>query len=261
MTTLTPHSIKTSATVTLALAFIFTTMACKNGQSTASASADKSDAFVATTDKEGSDSDYMKAPSVEPGTYGLVALAQCPTEDTHLSVVMADDGESLQILYDGKELQTISDEEGFAAPREESQVHFMDANFDGYTDIFVGPAQSRTYSTLLIFDNATRQFVRIGSLGTPSLQNFMLHPASKTVFEGGSNSWCNNSYTKSQWKDGRLDAVEDLTAVSDPAEYGANGVAHAYTLRSADGKDLTAADSVDKLPEEWRNYLRAQEVE
>ena len=104
----------------------------------------------------------------------LLPLNQFPTTDELLSVEVSSDFTSATISLDGEVIQTVTDEEGLVSIDDEATVHFLDANFDGFTDIFIGAGESRTYSTLLLWDDNTKQFVRIGELGNPDLQGFML---------------------------------------------------------------------------------------
>ena len=128
----------------------------------------------------------------------------------------------------------------------------MDANFDGFMDIFIGQGASRTYSCLLVWDNNDKKFHRIGTLGEPVLQNFMLHPSSKSVIEGGSNSWCNSSFTKSIWNGRQLVTQEELSIVTDPSQYAENGVTKKYTIKNVINGKVVSADEVSGLTDFWK---------
>ena len=249
----TSNLIRKAVTYTIGLTLIIcmAMMAgCKKENSMATALATKADAAEAPVDT------FMKAPEIGVDRNGFVTLANCPFSDDHLRVDVNEEGTSIQIFYDDKEMQTVTDEDGLVAPRgDECPVYFLDANFDGYTDIFVGPGESRTYSTLLLWDASAKEFKRVGKLGEPSLQNFTLHPETKMVYEGGSNSWCNVSYSKSTWENGQLKCLEELTVISDSKEYAANGVKNQYTLRTADGKDIKSTEQASELPGQWRYLL------
>ena len=131
----------------------------------------------------------------------------------------------------------------------------MDANFDGYVDIFIGPGESRTYSALLIWDATAKQFKRVGSLGDPSFQNVMLYPSEQFVFEGGSNSWCCDYFTRSIWEGGKLKTMEELYIVNDPEQYGEYEVENKYTLRDNQQKAILSTDDISKLPATWKSVL------
>lgn len=198
----------------------------------------------------------MKAPVITPDESGFIRLSQCPTTYDKMEVAFSDDNTKVTITYDGQLIQTLSDEEdGLVATGDDVPVHFMDANFDGFVDIFIGPGESRTYSSLFIWDESEKQFKRIGKLGDPSYQNIMLYPSKKYVFEGGSNSWCNESFTRSVWEDGNLKKVEELNIVSAVEQYGEYGVENKYTLRDAKQKDIISTDDMSTLPSPWGSFL------
>lgn len=198
----------------------------------------------------------MKAPLVTPDESGLIQLSQCPTSYDKMELTFSNDNTTVTITYDGKEIQTLSDsEEGLVATGDNVPVHFMDANFDGYVDIFIGQGKSRTYSSLLVWDEPSKQFKRIGVLGDPSYQNIMLYPSKKYVFEGGSNSWCNESFTRSIWEDGNLKRVEELCIVSAAEQYGEYQVTNKYTLRDGQQEDILSTDDMSTLPSPWGSVL------
>ena len=199
----------------------------------------------------------MKAPEIKPNEAGLIALSQCPISYQKLKVEVANDYSEAKI-YDGdKLLQTISDPDGgLVAAGGEVPVYFMDANFDGYVDIFIGPGESRTYSTLLIWNPADKQFVRVGELGSPALQNFMLYPSGKMVFDGGSESAFADFFTCFVWKDGGLQKMNDLYVVNDPEQFIEYGVEAKYTLRNAGDKVILSTEKLSDLPEPWAGLLK-----
>lgn len=197
----------------------------------------------------------MSAPRVTADESGLIALGQCPETDPHLTVTVSDDYTSVTICYDGKELQTIADEDPVAT--DDAPIHFLDANFDGLTDIFIGMGESRTYSTLLLWDPEKQQFVRVGTLGSPCLQGFMLHPETKSVIEGGSNSFCEFEVTRSLWEGYRLQPQEDLIIIYGAENYAMNGVQHRFTLKDPEGQALYSTETVEDLPELWTTLAQA----
>ena len=197
----------------------------------------------------------MTAPQIAADERGLIALGQCPVTDPHLTVKVSEDFATATISYDGKELQTIADEDAVAT--DDAPVHFLDANFDGLTDIFIGMGESRTYSTLLLWDPEKQQFVRVGTLGSPCLQGFMLHPETKSVIEGGSNSFCEFEATRSLWDGYRLQPQEDLTILFGEENYAANHVEHMFTLKDPEGQVLCSTETVEDLPEVWTTLARA----
>ena len=206
--------------------------------------------------------DDMKAPLIEPDANGMIALSQCPTEYDGLRVEVTDENTKLSVYFHDELLQTITDpNEGVLSTGENAPVHFMDANFDGYVDIFIGQGESRTYSTLLVWNPDIKMFARVGTLGDPSYQNIQLHPATKSVYDGGSNSWCCSSFNRSIWKDGRLNKVEELIIVTDPEQYEEYEVSNAFTLRDANGNVVATADKAGQLPGMWKTVAADYGVE
>lgn len=204
----------------------------------------------------------MQAPEIAPDAYGLITLSQCPMENDHVTVKVSEDLSTAEIYQDGQLLQTVKEEDGvLSTSGGEAPIHFLDANFDGLTDIFIGPGESRTYSTLLLWDSANNQYVRVGTLGSPTLQNFMLHPATKSVIQGGSNSWCNSSFTKSVWDGFQLKDVEALNWVSDADQYQEYHVHNAFTLTDEKGEETLSVASSSELPNLWQGVIKAYGLE
>ena len=208
---------------------------------------------VIPADNTAQDGDDMKVPMIETDANGIITLAQCPTEYEGLKVEVSDDVSKATIYRGNQLLQTISgDENEPMATDGDKSVHFMDANFDGYVDIFIGAGESRTYSTLILWDPATKQFKRYGLLGEPMLQNFTLHPASKSVFEGGSASAFAEVFSRSIWENGTLKRVEELTCVNDAEQYGEYEVNAPYTIKDSEGKTIATFKKADELPNQWK---------
>ena len=198
----------------------------------------------------------MLAPQIHPNKAGLITLKLCPTTYQNLKVEVSKDYSEAKI-YDGDSLlQTITaPDDGLVAAGGKVPVYFMDANFDGYVDIFIGPGESRTYSTLLTWNPVDKQFVRVGELGNPTLQNFMLYPSGKTVFDGGSESAFADFFTSYDWKDGGLQKLNDLYVVNDSEKYIEYGVDAKYTLLDADDKVQLSTDKLSDLPAQWIGLL------
>lgn len=192
----------------------------------------------------------MTAPQVEVDETGLIFLDEFPQTDPHLTVKVNDDFTKAVISYDGKEIQTVEDEFGLAS--EEAPVHFLDANFDGLTDIYIGPGVSRTANSLLVWDEFEQQFQVVkGS----SLQNPMLHPETKSFFDGGSSSYCETDVTRNEWMGSLIVMKENLAIVLDPEQYGEIGVENVYTIKDDNDKVLYSTDSFKELPEIWQTII------
>lgn len=197
----------------------------------------------------------MTAPQVEANESGFIFLDQFPQTDPHLTVKVSEDFTSATICYDGKEIQTIDDEFGLAS--DEAPVHFLDANFDGMTDIYIGLGYSRTLNSLLVWDEFEQQFQTVqGS----SLQNPMLYPKTKSFFDGGSSSYCETDITRNEWMGSKIVMKENLAIILDPEQYGELGVERRYTIKDDDDKVLYSSDELEALPEIWQAVIKAYEL-
>lgn len=192
----------------------------------------------------------MTAAQVKPNELGFIFLDQFLTTDPHLTVKVSEDFTTATIFYDGKEIQTIEDETGLVS--DEATVRFLDANFDGQTDIYLGPGFSRTLNALFVWDEFEQQFQVVS--GT-SLQNPMLHPATESFIEGGSSSYCETDIYLNTWNKSMIMMDENLAIVLDPEQYGEIGVEHRYTLKDADDKVLYSTDEIAALPEMWQTIV------
>lgn len=202
---------------------------------------------------------------IAPGKAKLVLLADCPQKDKRIRVVLSKDADMNQkakIYIDGKLLQTIADEEPLFTDwydqKPETFIHFVDADFDGNTDIFLGLGESRTYSTILLWKPGKNRFERYGELGDPSLQHPVFSAAEKAIYNGGANSAWEQSYSKDVWKNGKLKTVESLLYYDNVREYNSmNGESKkVYNLYDAAGKLIKASNDLAAMPKEWQNFLK-----
>lgn len=214
---------------------------------------------VASTDstvQENENTAETMAPPANP-----MALNDCPQTDSQLRVELSrkDDLQKAVIYRDGKIIQTFNDElfTDWYDQAPESFIHYVDANFDGLTDIFLGPGHSRTYSSLLIWNPKTEKFERYGSLGEPSLQNPIFAPAEKAIYTSGSNSAWEYIFTKDVWKDVRLQTVQTVTYYDNPREYESmNGTSvKKYNLYGANEKLIKATEDIKQLPSDWQAII------
>lgn len=188
-----------------------------------------------------------------PAEQELVYIDGFSTTDPHLTVTVSEDFTTATIYQDGKEFQTVIEEFGLAS--DEALVRFLDANFDGHTDIYIGPGVSRTSNSLLLWDEKEQQFVNVQN-GT-ALQNPMLDPNTKSFIEGGSNSFCETGIGRSTFDGVNMVMQEELTIIADPEEYMNNHVEHKYTLKDNNGKVLCSTETLEGLPKNWQNYAQA----
>ena len=200
-------------------------------------------------------------PQCARNAQGLITLEDCPTEHSQLSVKISNEGKHLTIYCDGKVMQELDSEEEFVAPPDDDSVHFMDANFDGHCDIFVGPGASRTYSSLLIWNPGKGQFeLVVGTDINPHFQNFMIDPVSKILYDGGSSSACECDGYIMKWNGNRLQTLQELKVIFEPTQYRANGVKYKYTVRTVKTEKLIKATNyVRNLPLTWQKYAKSMD--
>lgn len=195
----------------------------------------------------------MTAPQVNVDKEtGLIFLDEFMMSDPHLTVKVSEDFTTATISYDGKEIQTVVDE--FELASEEATVHFLDANFDGLTDIYIGTGMPRTANSLLVWNEKEQKFT---SVEGSSLQGFTIDHANKCVVQGGSNSAAEFIVTRDLWEGNKLNTIEHLSVISNPEEYADYNVEHMFTLRSSDGNVLCSTETIDGLPEIWQRYIKA----
>ena len=198
-------------------------------------------------------------PSCARNAEGLITLAECPTEHKQLSVKLNDDRTHLTIFYNGQVMQELDNDDEFTSPLADAEcpVYYLDANFDGHCDIFVGPGQSRTYSTLLLWNTKKEKFEPLEGSDGSCLQNIALDPVNKRVFDGGSSSYCEQDGDMMVWKGNKLNIVETLVIISDPTQYRANGVKYKFTVKNKNtGRLVKATNFEQNLPVRWRNYVK-----
>mgnify|MGYP007070236882 CR=1 FL=1 len=193
-----------------------------------------------------------------------VALKNCPKTDRQLRVALSRDADMNQVavIYrNGDIVQSLNDEEPlftdwYDQPAE-TFIHYVDANFDGHTDIFLGLGQSRTYSTLLLWNPKTQLFERYGNLGEPSLQNPVFAPAEKAIYSSGSNSAFEYVYTRDVWDEETLIETEVLYYYANPAEYnGMNGTnVKKYNIYGPGEQLVKATNDIKQLPKGWQQII------
>ena len=193
----------------------------------------------------------MTAPQMKPDELGFIWLDDFPTTHPHLTVKVYDDYTTATIFYDGKEIQTVEDEDGLVA--DEPTICFNDANFDGQTDIFIGSNMSHTRRTLLVWDEFEQQFqVAEGSF----FQNPMLHPATKSFIDIFVGFAFKADITLSKWKGNMILEEESLSVVEDPDYYSDFRVEHRFTLMDADDKVKCSSEEREALPEMWQTIVK-----
>ena len=197
--------------------------------------------------------------SLQPKTdkRGFYSITDCPTSLSFIKAATEkqDDGSYKVNIYRGRELSQTFDFEVTSG-----DLYYLDANFDGNMDILVGPAASRNYSTILLWNDKKGEFVQME--GSEYLNgNFIVNPSKKFLVGQGSASYCSEYYTRYTWQGNKLVATETLVEINDPKAYKEYGVKRRYTIVKGDKVDKIAANKKletskkSKLPSEWRTIL------
>ena len=200
-------------------------------------------------------------------------LGECPQKIDGLSVELSmndDYVQTVKITKDGKLLQVLGgeDEESFyeGSPMvfDNSMVYYVDANFDGYTDIFIGTGDDRTENTILLWNSDKNLFERYGKIGEPSLMNPYFSPSEKAIYECGKNGFYDYGYSKSIWKNGELVNQESLEEIiiQEGFDYDSYNEGRdykrskKYALFDSNNKLIVETNEIDELPNKWAEIIK-----
>lgn len=196
----------------------------------------------------------------------LLSLNDMPHTAKGMRVELTKDGMmavEARIMKNGQLMQTIRDEEGLCTDWYEQDaqdlVHFVDVNYDGQPDLFIGVGGSRTANSVLLWNPSTNRFEMMED--GPNWQNPIFSPQDKAVYTGGSNSAWEMFYAKSVWRGNKLVTVETLEYVTNLNDYNRvfpeSRKSHAYTLKNASGKVIKRTNNLNQLPKNWQKVVRA----
>ncbi len=229
---------------------------------------------VNTTDDEAAMMDALAARNnAMEEAFGVLALHKCPQKIDGLSVELAMDddyGQSVKITKDGKFLQELKGDfyQGSPMVFDNSMVYYVDANFDEYTDIFIGTGDDRTYNTILLWNSDKNIFEKYGKIGEPSLMNPYFSPSENAIYECGQNDFYSFGYSKSVWKDGKLVTQEHLDEILfregfDYKTYN-EGLDYKrskkYALFDSNYKLIMETNEIDELPNKWAEVIREENI-
>lgn len=212
--------------------------------------------FSSEEKKSGSE---MMAPQITADADGFIMLDQCPTQYSTIRIALEGDGCILKakVYKNDMLLQILEDEDEYDALatdivdiNDPKNIHFMDINFDGYVDIFIGTSMSRTKSSVFLWNPTSESFQRAAK--DEMLQNIILEPLSKSLYEGGSGSWCYSGFSRYKWAYYSIEDLETLEVVSDASQYEDYDVTHEYTVKTKEGEIVSETDNISELPEKWR---------
>ena len=229
---------------------------------------------VNTTDDEAAMMDALAARNnAMEEAFGVLALHKCPQKIDGLSVELAMDddyGQSVKITKDGKFLQELKGNfyQGSPMVFDNSMVYYVDANFDEYTDIFIGTGDDRTDNTILLWNSDKNIFEKYGKIGEPSLMNPYFSPSENAIYECGQNGFYSFGYSKSVWKEGKLVTQEHLDEILfregfDYKTYN-EGLDYKrskkYALFDSNYKLIMETNEIDELPNKWAEVIREENI-
>jgi len=229
---------------------------------------------VNTTDDEAAMMDALAARNnAMEEAFGVLALHKCPQKIDGLSVELAMDddyGQSVKITKDGKFLQELKGDfyQGSPMVFDNSMVYYVDANFDEYTDIFIGTGDDRTDNTILLWNSDKNIFEKYGKIGEPSLMNPYFSPSENAIYECGQNGFYSFGYSKSVWEDGKLVTQEHLDEILfregfDYKTYN-EGLDYKrskkYALFDSNYKLIMETNEIDELPNKWAEVIREENI-
>ena len=206
----------------------------------------------------------MAAPVIELDGEGMFSIDDCPTQYDGLEIVKHK-GEynlsSIDVILDGKQLCSFAfrnddydlDNNDYVTG---DQVHFLDANFDGYVDIFLGPGCDREYSALFLWDPEQSTFVRVRVNGELQFNgNYQFHPTSQKVYYTGSGSFSSNHAVRLSWQNHDLRSEETLTSEMLKSRLDEEQPAK-YVVRKGgfSGKIIFSTDDPNKIPAQWKKW-------
>jgi len=203
-----------------------------------------------------SDSDF----SDESDFYSDVdfyTLLDYPTTDKYIKVKIKLDEEegTTAVIYKGREkIQSIFlsyDVDIYLFDKEMPQVFFIDVDFDGYKDIYLGPGESRTRNIILRYNPLTSLFERVKN---SDIRNPLFCPQLKIVYDSDSGSAFEYGYHKRVFQGDSLATIGLLDFCT--SEMWEEGRRHLWHLYAKDDVLIQKTDDEDKLPLEWRRVDR-----
>lgn len=190
---------------------------------------------------------------------GYYSLLKCPDKNDNIKVTATkhgDDSYKVDIFLGGKQVASE------VCEATSDDVRFVDANFDGYYDVFIGPASSRTYNALFLW-NPQEQKYNKAKVNDNLNGYFLLNPAKKVWVGRGSASYCSEYYTEFKWQGDQQVDAETLIEITDPTVYSDYGVHRRYTVIKGGDCDNVAKNRKQQtnkrasLPKKWRTSIKA----
>lgn len=214
----------------------------------------------------------MNAPQILPKENGTIVLDDCPKTYPNISVKVSDEGDEAWIYYDGELLTHVkgSDSEplvsGSQIPwslvmeysRDDQSdldyVHFLDANFDGYVDVYLGVNAPRSNNTLLVWSSNNKQFEIVDGC---YLENITLFPKEKKVASFGSCGMAGACVSGSLFRINGNRIIDEQSFETN-VDIGDSDMTYTYTIYKGNNYSdvLIECHKKSQLPKEWKDKLR-----
>ena len=220
--------------------------------------------------------DVMLAPDIPVNAYGYYTLDMCPNNHPGLEVTLDIIDETLyscKIMKEGVYLQTVKFDTEYStiSPVSTSSIKFLDANFDGYVDILLGPGHDRSLNAILLWNSEDCLFKR-ATAGSDTVSvsddvfngDFEFYPGDQVVYKYNSGGWASSTKQFLKWHGSKLLVDEELLTFYLKSDYSYENVRHRYTVRKGQtGKVIASTDNPKQLPERWRSkaYVPSREEE
>jgi hypothetical protein len=204
----------------------------------------------------------LAVPAVALDQYGTFTVADCQTTHETLEVKLLENEnriDKIQIFAEGMLMQSLPIREEDAITRNE--VHFLDANFDGYVDILIGPGCNREYSALIMWDREENCWARATNDGFSIFNgDFFYDPNRMVVYRRTSSSAAETTYTMMIWQGTDLQSEETFLIIGDRSCYDSYHVTHRYTIRNYySDEDIISTDNPNEIFNPWDRWINSDE--
>jgi hypothetical protein len=208
------------------------------------------------------ESNPLAVPAVTLDRYGTFTVADCPTTHETLEVKLLENEnriDKIQIFAEGMLMQSLPIREEDAITR--NVVHFLDANFDGYVDILIGPGCNREYSALIMWDREENCWARATNDGFSIFNgDFFYDPSRMVVYRRTSSSAVETTYTMMIWQGTDLQSEETFLIIGDRSCYDSYHVTHRYTIRNYySDEDIISTDNPNEIFNPWDRWINSDE--
>ena len=191
-------------------------------------------------------------------TNGFFSIEDCPIKKSKVKVVLSysNDDEynccKIKIYIAGSLVaeDTYEDRDQLGT----DIIHFVDANFDGYTDIYVGKYAYRSTPSHFLIWNPKKQ--KFDAAEEHCGVQYVINPSGKYCV---AYEWLNGMvdfFYALRWEDGEL-VVDESLWIIDPDELENWEVKAPFTVFDEDDKVKYSVQKENQLPKKWRAILKS----